>query len=116
LRSNYNKDSKLAVVWTSGDPDVAHRVCFLYCHNDIVLRAHRLQISVIVEYLDFDAKKREWKSAGYNRMLSSFAYHQFHAMVRSTAATLGVEVIAINPRNTTTIGIVAILACTGIIW
>jgi len=26
-------DSKLAVVWTSGDPDVAHRVCFMYCHN-----------------------------------------------------------------------------------
>ena len=25
--------SKLAVVWTSGDPDVAHRVCFMYCHN-----------------------------------------------------------------------------------
>ena len=28
-----NKGSKLAVVWTSGDPDVAHRVCFMYCHN-----------------------------------------------------------------------------------
>jgi len=28
-----NQDSKLAVVWTSGDPDVAHRVCFMYCHN-----------------------------------------------------------------------------------
>jgi hypothetical protein len=28
-----NKDSRLAVVWTSGDPDVAHRVCFMYCHN-----------------------------------------------------------------------------------
>jgi len=28
-----NNDSKLAVVWTSGDPDVANRVCFMYCHN-----------------------------------------------------------------------------------
>ena len=74
--------------------------------KDIVLRAHRLKLPVIVEQLDFKAKKRELKSAGYNRMLSSFAYHQFHAMIRSTAATLGVEVIAINPRNTTTIGIV----------
>ena len=27
------QESKLAVVWTSGDPDVAHRVCFMYCHN-----------------------------------------------------------------------------------
>jgi hypothetical protein len=24
---------RLAVVWTSGDPDVAHRVCFMYTHN-----------------------------------------------------------------------------------
>ena len=28
-----DNESKLAVVWTSGDPDVAHRVCFMYCHN-----------------------------------------------------------------------------------
>ncbi|MGO9203000.1 MAG: DsrE family protein [Limisphaerales bacterium] len=28
-----NKESKLAVIWTSGDADVAHRVCFMYCHN-----------------------------------------------------------------------------------
>lgn len=25
--------SKLAVLWTSGDPDVAHRVAFMYTHN-----------------------------------------------------------------------------------
>jgi hypothetical protein len=25
-------ESKLAVVWTSGDPDVAHRVCLMYTH------------------------------------------------------------------------------------
>jgi hypothetical protein len=28
-----SQESRLAVVWTSGDPDVAHRVCFMYCHN-----------------------------------------------------------------------------------
>ena len=26
-------DSRLAVIWTSGDPEVAHRVCFMYTHN-----------------------------------------------------------------------------------
>ena len=26
-------ESRLAVVWTSGDPDVAHKVCFMYTHN-----------------------------------------------------------------------------------
>ena len=25
--------SKLAVVWTSGDPEVAHKVCFMFTHN-----------------------------------------------------------------------------------
>jgi hypothetical protein len=27
------QNSRLAVVWTSGDPDVAHRVCFMYTNN-----------------------------------------------------------------------------------
>ena len=25
--------TKLAVLWTSGDPDVAHKVCFMYTHS-----------------------------------------------------------------------------------
>ncbi len=28
-----NQDSRLAVIWTSGDPEVAHRVCLMYTHN-----------------------------------------------------------------------------------
>jgi hypothetical protein len=28
-----DSSSKLAVLWTSGDPDVAHRVAFMYTHN-----------------------------------------------------------------------------------
>jgi hypothetical protein len=26
-------DSRLAVIWSSGDPEVAHRVCFMYVEN-----------------------------------------------------------------------------------
>lgn len=26
-------DGRLAVIWTSGDPEVAHRVCFMYTQN-----------------------------------------------------------------------------------
>ena len=25
--------TKLAVIWSSGDPEVAHKVCFMYTHN-----------------------------------------------------------------------------------
>jgi hypothetical protein len=28
-----SQTSKLAVLWTSGDDDVAHKVCFMYTHN-----------------------------------------------------------------------------------
>jgi len=28
-----SQDSRLAVVWSSGDPEVAHRVCFMYTDN-----------------------------------------------------------------------------------
>lgn len=28
-----DKADKLAVLWTSGDPEVAHKVCFMYTHN-----------------------------------------------------------------------------------
>jgi hypothetical protein len=28
-----SQSSRLAVIWSSGDPDVAHKVCFMYTHN-----------------------------------------------------------------------------------
>jgi hypothetical protein len=36
LPAGATETGRLAVLWTSGDPDVAHRVCFMYAHN-----AHR---------------------------------------------------------------------------
>ncbi len=32
LSASEDQSSKLAVVWTDGDPYVAHRVCFMYTH------------------------------------------------------------------------------------
>jgi hypothetical protein len=28
-----SQDSRLAVIWSSGDPEVAHRACLMYTHN-----------------------------------------------------------------------------------
>ena len=28
-----DETNRLAVIWTSGDPEVAHKVCFMYTHN-----------------------------------------------------------------------------------
>ena len=33
LKSNYNPSDTLVVLWTSGDPEVAEKVCFMYTHN-----------------------------------------------------------------------------------
>jgi hypothetical protein len=32
-QADATKDDTLVVVWSSGDPDVAHKVCFMYTHN-----------------------------------------------------------------------------------
>jgi hypothetical protein len=32
-QENAQQNSRLAVLWTSGDPEVAHRVCFMYTDN-----------------------------------------------------------------------------------
>jgi hypothetical protein len=32
-QENITPNSRLAVVWTSGDPEVAHQVCFMYTEN-----------------------------------------------------------------------------------
>lgn len=33
LRAENSSPTKLAVVWTSGDSEVAHKVCFMYTHS-----------------------------------------------------------------------------------
>lgn len=33
VRADSGAKSKVAVVWTSGDSEVAHKVCFMYTHN-----------------------------------------------------------------------------------
>ena len=78
-----------------------------------VLIAQRFKVPLIMEQLDFAAKKREWRSAGCNRMLSSFAYKLFYNMLRSTAASLGVQVIDVDPQDTSTMGIVKFAAGYG---
>ena len=33
MDSNNNPNDTLVVLWTSGDPEVAEKVCFMYTHN-----------------------------------------------------------------------------------
>ena len=73
---------------------------------DIVAMAKAANKPVVIEELDFRRKKAALrdKSPRYARMLSSFAYRKFHALLASRAARDGVEVITCNPAYTSVIG------------
>ena len=61
---------------------------------------------LIIEDLDFVKKKLQLREKGnnYARMLSSFCYSKFKAMLLAKAAREGVEVIIVNPFATSLIG------------
>lgn len=74
--------------------------------RDLVDLAVRLQLPLVMEQLDFTARKEALKpgDASYNRMLSSFAWSQIQSAIRRRAARLGVELVDVNPAWTSMIG------------
>ena len=70
----------------------------------IVLLAVVMGLPVVIEALDFAAKKKALKSAGYNRMLSGFAYRKFFDLMVARCIKEGVELIVVNPAYTSIIG------------
>jgi IS605 OrfB family transposase len=68
--------------------------------------ATALDLPIVIESLDFAAKKRdlEGSGAGYARMLSSLAYAAIQTTLRRRAARAGVELVAVNPAYTSVIG------------
>ncbi len=65
-----------------------------------------LDLPIVIERLDFAARKRELEGsgAGYARMLSSLAYAAIQTMLRRRAARAGVELVEVNPAYTSVIG------------
>lgn len=63
---------KLAVVWTSGDPDVAHRVCLMYTHaaeragwaGEVTLIVWGPSARLLAADKDLQAKIQQMKSDG----------------------------------------------------
>ncbi len=72
----------------------------------IIEYAHQQQKPVVIEKLNFAAKKNQFElySSGYRRMLSNFAYKKFHSMILSKAYLFGVQVIEVNPAYSSIIG------------
>ena len=70
----------------------------------LIEKALKLGTPIVIEKLDFAEKKKELKSRGYNKMLSSFAYSTFNKSLHSCAQRFGVEVIEVNPSCSSIIG------------
>jgi IS605 OrfB family transposase len=70
----------------------------------IVLKAEDFSCPISIEDLDFTAKKKVLRGRNCNRMLSSFAYQQFHQNTASACARRGVELLRVNPAYTSKIG------------
>jgi len=72
----------------------------------VVSMAAELDLPIVIESLDFAARKRELEGsgAGYARMLSSLAYAAIQTMLRRRAARAGVELVEVNPAYTSVIG------------
>jgi len=65
-------DDKLAVIWTSGDPDVAHKVCLMYTHaakrakafDEVLLIVWGPSAKLLVGDKDLQAKINEMMTDG----------------------------------------------------
>ena len=75
--------------------------------KDIIKFADDVDKAIVVEDLDFVAKKKALTSGvnkDYNVMLSSFAYNRIITNIHARALDKGIEVIDVNPAYTSAIG------------
>jgi IS605 OrfB family transposase len=77
--------------------------------------AHKCPI--VIEELDFDAKKSQLNSGvrhkQLNRMISGFAYRRFYQLLDSRCFKLGIKLITVNPAYSTVIGLVKFMSPYG---
>ena len=76
---------------------------------EVVAIAKDVGKPVVVERLDFAAKRARLRESGghrYARMLSGFAYAKFMVLLEARCAREGVELIKVNPTYTSLIGLV----------
>jgi len=75
--------------------------------TEITKRALASKKPIVIEKLDFSAKKKQFKRGRkYNRMLSSFAYAKFFELLKSRCLKLGIRVIEVSPKYSSQIGVV----------
>ncbi len=74
--------------------------------TEITSRALASKKPIVIEKLDFSAKKKQFKRRRkYNRMLSGFAYAKFFELLKSRCLKLGIKVIEVSPKYSSQIGV-----------
>ena len=72
----------------------------------LVLIAESYEVPLVVENLDFSAKKSQLREKGkrYARMLSGFAYAKWQDLLERRCRNRGIELIGVNPAYSSLIG------------
>lgn len=72
------------------------------------LVAESLECPIVIEDLDFSAKKNQLRERGrqYARMLSGFAYSKWQEVLERHCGNRGIELIKVNPAYSSLIGLV----------
>jgi len=93
-----NKGGRLAVLWTSGDPEVAHGVCLMYAHaakkrgwfNEVLLIVWGPSARLLAADKDVQAKVKEMAADGVELQACKACSDSYG--VSGRLAELGVEV------------------------
>lgn len=83
---------------------------------ELVRVAIKYQCPIVIEQLDFQAKKAQLAERGrkYARMLSSWAYNRFFELLGTICANRGIKTQTVNPAFSSLIGLVKYLRQYGI--
>jgi len=84
--------------------------------RQIVRLAQSLQCPIVIENLDFSAKKSQMREEGkrYARMLSGFAYGELTKQLEQKCEVAGIELIKVNPAYSSLIGLVKFMKQYGL--
>ena len=82
----------------------------------LVLIAESYQCPLVIENLDFTAKKNQSRerSREYARMLSSFAYSKWQEVLLARCNARGIELLKVNPAYSSQIGLIKFMSMYGL--
>ncbi len=82
----------------------------------LVLIAYSAHCPIVIESLDFTAKKSQLRERGikYARMLSGFAYSKWQEVLEARCNSRGIELIKVNPAYSSQIGLIKFMSMYGL--